>query len=179
MRIASALLFILLVTGVVAAGHNTHRTHIVNTGGDVEYELVRSDDEHWAAFKRNGVRYVTTDPAVLAEIETAMEAHHELSREHSRLGRRHSQLGREHSRLGREHSRLGRAHARGGDVRELEKEQRKLEEKQRELESRQEELESEQRELEARQRVVERETNRDLERIFEKAVRDGKARRRD
>jgi DNA repair exonuclease SbcCD ATPase subunit len=192
MRFLSTLVIALLAITPLAFGHSTHRTHIVDTDGNTEIRIVReSDGESWASLKRDGVRYVTTDPAVLAEIEKATEKRRELSREHSSLGRRHSELGREHSQLGREHSRLGREHSRlsraasrdGGTreverrQRELEEEQRKLEEKQRQLEVRQNELEQQQHEIEARQRIAERESYRALEQIFDRAVREGKAKR--
>jgi DNA repair exonuclease SbcCD ATPase subunit len=190
MRILSA--FLLVATAALAFGHSTHRTHEVSSDG-TEIRIVKdSDGEHWASFERNGVKYVTTDRTVLAEIEKAMEPHRRLSREHSELGRRHSELGREHSQLGREHSRLGREHSRLGrevsrsghtselerQQRELEAEQRKLEEKQRKLEDRQRDLEDEQRQLESKQRAMEKDTHRAIEQIFDRAVREGKARRK-
>lgn len=188
MRIRSILLCLLLAAVPLAFARSTHRTHIVNTDTDTEVRLVReSDGDSWASFERGGVRYVTHNTAVVAEVEKALEAHRELSEEHSRLGRRHSDLGREHAALGREHARLGREHARlarrasTSDVereqRALEAEQRKLEDKQRALEDRQRDLEQQQRDLEAKQRAADRDTNRKVEQIFERAVKEGKAKR--
>jgi len=184
----TAILALLLLAPLALAG--THRTHIVDTDDGFEFRYVRDDDgDHWASMTIDGRRYRTTDPNVLAELEKTMEPHRELSREHSKLGRRHSELGREHSALGREHSRLGREHSRlsrdrdltereaDSRRRELEAEQRKLEDKQRKLEDRQRELESEQRAVEAKQRETEQTMHRDVERIFERAVREGKAKR--
>lgn len=193
MRFLSTLLFALLAVTPLAA-RSTQTTHIVNDDGrTTEIRIVKErNGDHWASFARNGVRYYTSDRGVLAEVEKAMEAHRELSHEHSLLGRRHSDLGREHSELGREHSRLGREHSRlgreasrrGGDDRELERQQRAVEDKQRDLEAkqrrledRQRELEQKQRDLEARQRAAERESFPALEQIFERAVREGKAKR--
>jgi len=176
MRFLSTLLFAFLATTAVA--HSTHRTEIVNTSERISIHIVREDDgEEWASFERNGVRYVTTDSDVLAEIEKAMEKHREFSRAHSRLGRQHSELGREHSRLGREHSRIGRAASRNGMTAELEQQQRELEEEQRKLEKKQRALEDQQRELEEKQRVAENDANRAIEKIFERAIRAGKAKR--
>ena len=175
MRILTTLLCSLIAATALA--HSVHRSHIVNTTDRSEIRIVRDDDDYWATFKRDGVTYITRDASVLAEIDRAMDKHREISREHSRLGRRHSELGREHSKLGREHSRIGREMSRYGSSRELEREQEKLEEKQRALELRQQDLEREQRKLEEKQRGVEREMDRELEAIFERAVRDGKAKR--
>jgi chromosome segregation ATPase len=185
-----SLFIALLLLAPLAFAGSSHRTHIVDTDDGFEFRYVRNDSgERWASLEVDGVRYRTEDPGVLAQIEKAMEAHREVAREHSRLGRRHSELGREHSQLGREHSRLGREHSRVSrdrDLgereveqrqRELEAEQRKLEEKQRELESRQRELESEQRDLERRQRDTERAMHGELEKIFERAAREGKAKK--
>ena len=188
MRFLSVCLFAALVFPQFAFchGHSSHRTHIVETDSGLDIEIVRTDNEHWASYKRDGVRYVTRDAAVLAQIEKAMEKHHAISREYSELGRRHSELGREHSQLGREHSRLGREQSRlagAGSVdterrrRELEDEQRKLEDQQRTLEDRQRELESKQHELESRQRIAESDAYREIGKIFERAVREGKAKR--
>lgn len=184
-----------LFAAAVAFGHGRsgHRTHMVSTDDGFEFQFIREDDgDAWASLKRDGVRYVTHDHGVLEDIEDAMRPYRELSQEHSALGRKHSELGREHSALGREHSRLGREHSKvSRDVsagriseseadqrrRELESEQRKLEDKQRALEARQRDLEGEQRGIEARQRAAERDVNRKIEEIFERAVRDGKAKR--
>lgn len=189
MRFLSTLLFVLL-TPLAFAG--THRTHIVNTDDHTKFEFVKdSNGETWAAFTSDGIRYITTDADVLTALDKAMEKHRALSREHSHLGRKHSELGREHSALGREHSRLGREHSRLGreasrygdsadlesQQRELEAEQRKLEAKQQKLEDRQRVLEDEQRELEAKSRIAEADANRAIRQIFDRAIREGKARR--
>jgi chromosome segregation ATPase len=181
----SILLAFLLLLSLSAAAGSSHRTHIVDD--DIELRIVRSDDEHWASYRNEGVRYRTSNASVLAELERALEPHRELGREHSRLGRKHSELGREHSRLGREHSRLGREHSRLSRERDLsdreverrrrdlEEEQRKLEAEQRKLEDRQRDLESEQREVERKRSALERDAYREIERIFERAAREGKA----
>ncbi len=184
-----------LFAAAVAFGHDhsRHSTHIVNTDDGFEFQFVREDDgDAWASLKRDGVRYVTHDRGVLEDIEDAMRPYRELSQEHSAIGRKHSELGREHSALGREHSRLGREHSRlsrevsAGRIseseadqrrRELESEQRKLEDQQRALEARQRDIEDEQRAVETKQRAAERDVNREIEKIFERAVRDGKAKR--
>ncbi len=191
MRILSAVLVLAVALLILpaAAGHSVSRTRIVDTDDDMEFLIVKEDDgDYFAEYERDGVRYRTTDRTVLAQLEKALEAHRQISQEHSRLGRQHSELGREHSALGREHSRLGREHsllARQGDSaeaerrrRELEAEQRGLEAKQRKLEDRQRALESEQRALESRQRIAEKSKQRAIEEIFERAAREGKAKKK-
>jgi chromosome segregation ATPase len=194
MRSLPLFVFALFVATVALGdGHSRHSTHIINTDDDgFEFQFIRDDGDAWASLKRDGVRYVTHDRGVLEDIEDAMRPYRELSQEHSAIGRKHSELGREHSALGREHSRVGREHSRiSRDVsagriseseadqrrRELELEQRGLEDKQRALEARQRDLEDEQRAVEAKQRAAEREVNREIEKVFERAVRDGKAKR--
>jgi chromosome segregation ATPase len=162
------------------------RSHIVNTTDRTRMEIVQeSNGDSYATFERDGVRYITRDPRVLEDLAEAYAEQREISRDHAELGRRHAALGREHAALGREHARIGREHARlhhrTGDYEErqraLEELQRKLDRKQQELERRQQELEREQRELERRQNAVDRKADKDVEKIFERAIRDGKAQR--
>ena len=182
----SLTLILLLATPLAFAGSSRHSTHIVNSDGlEFEIQVIRDGDDAWATFKRDGVRYITRDESVIDAIDKAMEPQRELGQAHSELGRQHSELGREHSELGREQSRLGREHSRASRdgvageerQRELEAEQRKLEDKQRKLEDKQRALEDKQRALEDKQRAIERDVNEKIQKIFEKAVRDGKARR--
>lgn len=172
----------------VAFGGSTHRTHIVSTDDDTEIRIVReSDGDNFATFRRDGIRYRTTDADVLAEIDKVMAKQRGVSREHAELGRRHAQLGREHAQLGREHARAAREHERlarrAGEKdlerlqRELEKEQREIEANQRKLEERQRALEAQQRDVESKQRLSERDARRAIEQLFERAVREGKAKK--
>jgi predicted RNase H-like nuclease (RuvC/YqgF family) len=180
-RLAAVVLMMLAVT---LAGAASDRTSL---------SIIKEDHDYWAQLERNGVRYFTRDRAVLAEIEAVLEKSRDGSRDHAELGRQHAELGREHAALGREHARLGREHARlsrdaardDGDSaeierrrRDLEAEQRGLEAKQRELEQRQRDLEAEQRKLEAVDRAGEGDRNRRIEQIFERAVREGKAKKK-
>lgn len=186
MRVIAAVVFVLAATLAVAGVHRSHR---ISSSDHTSISIIREDDDYWAKFERNGVEYFTRDAAVLAEIERVLEKngdreqHNELSRRHRELGREHAALGREHSRLGREHARLSREANREGantaDLerrrRALEEEQRGLESQQRALEDRQRGLEAEQRKLEAQRRATEGDSNREIEAIFEKAAREGKA----
>ncbi len=191
MRMRLAALGLLVVAATLAIA-GTSRSHWVSSGDRTSISIVREDDDYWATFERNGVRYFTRDASVLAQIEQALEEKRGTSKEHSELSRRHSELGREHSAIGREHSRLGREHSRlahdasrdgskAADLerrqRALEEEQRALEAKQRDLEKRQRGLEEQQRKLEQRQRATEGEANREIEKIFERAAREGKAKK--
>ena len=178
MPILIALLSLLTVLPLAAGTHSHHHTIWTTGDSEIEIRVVREDDgDNYATFTRNGVRYITTDAGVLAEIEKAMEAHRRFSQEHSRIGRKHSEIGREHSRIGREHSKLGREMSRTGVTPEIERRQRELEAEQRKLEDRQRALEGEQRELEAQQRASEKDVEKSLKSIFERAVREGKAKR--
>ena len=160
------LLLLLALSPLALA--STHRTHIVDTDDDgSRFELVReSDGDSWASFERDGVRYMTRDASVLAKLDNAMKAHTDLGRAHAELGRKHAELGREHAALGRQYSR-----ARTDEERES------LEAQQEKLEQRQQKLEDEQHELERKQEAAGRESRRAIERIFNDAVRDGKAHR--
>ena len=188
MRMRLAVIGLIVAAAATLAVAGVHRSHWVSSNDRTSITIIREDDDYFAKFERNGVRYVTRDAGVLAEIEKALEEkrgtsaeHRELSRRHRELGREHSALGREHSRLGREHSRLDREASSAADLerrrRALEEEQRALEAKQRGLEDRQRALEAEQRKLEERQRGMEKEANREIEQIFERAAREGKAKK--
>ena len=184
MRALTATLLFVAALTLTAGTRSVHRSETISDGESRLLNIVKTDDDYFATWEHNGKRYVTRDASVLAEIEAALAPHRELSKEHSAFGRRHSELGREHSKIGREHSRLAREHsraAREGNVearqRELEAMQRELERKQHELERRQRDLERQQRDLEAQQRTYEREADRKIDAIFERAARNGKAKR--
>jgi len=185
MRTLIAFLTLALVTPVVA-GTRTSRTENINGRETRLLNIIEDDGTHYATWENNGVRYRTEDPGVLAKIEAALAAQRDYSRKHSEVGRKHSELGREHSALGREHSKLGREHSRlarssAADVearqRDLERQQRDLELKQRELERRQQDLERQQHELERTRQHHEHDTDAKLDEIFQRAVKEGKARR--
>lgn len=182
-------------TAVTALAGTTavHRSERIVTGGgstQTLLQIVRNDDDSFVRWERNGVRYITRDRGVIAAVEKAFERHTRVSREHAALGRKHAALGREHAALGREHARLGREHARAARRdhwtseieaearrRDFEAQQRTLERKQEELERKQDALEREQQALERQQRATEGETDRLVDEIFERAVREGKASR--
>ena len=159
MRTLIALL-VLLATLTLAAGTRS-------------LSITKTDDDYWARLEHDGKRYITRDKAVLAEIENALDPSQQFSKAHAAIGRRHAEIGREHARLGREFSR-----AKSEDrQRELERMQQDLERKQQDLERKQQGLEREQQELERKRQALERESNAKIDRIFERAVREGKAER--
>jgi hypothetical protein len=123
---------------------------LVLAGDRTSMTIVKDDDDYWAKFERNGVEYVTRDRAVLAEIERAMEKNRGGSSNHTEIERQR---------------------------RELERERRALEAKMRDLERRQRDLEAEQRKVEAAGRAHAGDANRAIEQIFERAVREGKAKK--
>lgn len=187
MRLAALLLVVVASTLAFAS---VHRSHWVSSNDYTSITIIREDDDYWATFEKNGVKYFTRDASVLAELETTLQKHRKVSDAHAELGRRHAELGRDHAALGREHARRGRDHARlsrealrdgsnSADIerrrRALEEEQRRVEAQQRTLEDRQRDLEAEQRKLETKQRAIEGEKNREIEEIFARAAREGKA----
>jgi uncharacterized membrane protein YccC len=180
MRLLTALFLLLAALATTAGTRSMHRSEHIDGKNSRSLSIIKTDDDYWATWERNGVRYITRDAAVLAQIEEALDPKQERSKSHTELSRRHAALGREHAALGREHARLGRefSHARSEERhRELERMQRDLARKQQELERRQQGLEREQQELERKQQGLEREANAKIDRIFERAIQEGKARR--
>ena len=150
------------------------------SAGTRSLSITKSDDDYWAKLEHDGKRYFTRDKGVLAEIEAALDPKQQFSKAHAAIGRRHAEIGREHAALGREHARLGREFSRAKSEdrqRELERMQQELERKQQALERKQQELEREQQEVERKRQALEREANAKIDRIFERAVREGKAER--
>ena len=61
---------ILLVAALLASlacARNVHRTHIVD--GTVEINVTRKDDRYTATFERGDLRYESTDPKIVDEVE--------------------------------------------------------------------------------------------------------------
>jgi len=114
--------------------------------------ITTDDHGSWAKFERNGVEYFTRDRAVVAEIQAALDRNRQSAKGHGE-----AELDRR--------------------FRALEAERRALEAKMRELEQRQRDLEAERRTLESSSRSNEGTANRAVEQIFERAVREGKAKK--
>ena len=173
---------LLLVTLTATAGtRSVHRSeHTDSNGESRSISIIKTDDDYWATWEHDGKRYVTRDGGVLAQIEEALDPKQQFSKAHAEIGRRHAEIGREHAAIGREHAALGREFSRSTSEarqRELERKQQDLERKQQALERRQQGLEREQQEVERKQQALERETNAKMDRIFERAVKEGKAKR--
>ena len=180
MRALITLLVLLAALATTAGSRSVHRSEHVSNGESRSISIIKTDDDYWATLERDGERYITRDRAVLAQIEDALDPKQKFSKAHAEIGRRHADIGREHAAIGREHARLGQEFARARSEerhRELERMQQDLERKQQELERRQQGLEREQQELERKKQAVERETNAKIDRIFERAVKEGKAKR--
>lgn len=162
MRTLVLILCLLLIALPVAAGTTS-------------LQITRKSNDSFAKWERNGVRYITHDESVLAAIDRLVEQ----KRAHAELGRKHADLGRDYADHGREHARLARERSRASDgrKREIEADLRASERKQRELESRRSRLELERKQLE-KTRDSFRETFDDrMDQLFERAVREGKAKR--
>lgn len=186
MRTLTAILLI-AAAGAVFGGTSIRRETLTTNGRSSEtilHIVTEEGERDYAMWKRDGVEYVTYDASVITELREALQDQTAISRKHAELGRRHAALGRDHASLGRDHASLGRDHARLGRSgnyeaqREFERKQRELERKQQELERQQRALEREQQELERQQRKAERDADEAIERVFERAVREGKAKRR-
>ncbi len=181
MRALSAVLLLVLSLSLSAGTRSQHRSETIDDNGRTRLlNVIRTDDDYFAEWERDGVRYITRDASVLDEIEDALAARNEISKAHAALGRRHAELGREHAALGRELARIARERTRMRTQereRELERAQVVAEGQQRVLEQRQRELEREQQELDQRRERVQRDADDAIDRIFERAIRDGKARR--
>lgn len=154
----------------------------INGNGDFrDPSLEHRFGDRYAAFELDGVRYVITDEATLDKIADVIEPQVELGQKQAELGKKQAELGQEQAALGAQQARLGARQAGTRDSdrqRELAEQQRELAAEQRKLGEKQRELGDEQRELGAQQREAGRRAERELEKIFEKAVRDGIARRR-
>ncbi|HVG25925.1 MAG TPA: hypothetical protein VND45_17340 [Thermoanaerobaculia bacterium] len=180
MRALTPLLLLVAALSAFAGSRSVHRSEHTSNGKSRTISIIKVDDDYYATMERDGIRYITRDPRVLAEIEESLDPQREISNAHAELGRRHAELGREHAALGREHAALGREHSRARSderQRELERMQQELERKQQALERKQQRLEDEQHELERRQQAREHESEEKIDRIFERAVREGKAKR--
>ena len=135
---------------------------------------------HFAYFERNGVAWVITDDDTLEELERVMRPQVELGEEQARLGREQAELGRQQAAIGAKQAAIGaqQAEARGERARELQRRQSELADQQRELADQQRPLAAEQRKLAEKQREAGRIARGKMERIFERAISSGVAKRR-
>lgn len=65
------VLAMFLITAVLLGGHHTQ---ITDSKYDVAFHIVHErDGDEWSSLKRAGVRYRTTDEAVVAQLEKVLE----------------------------------------------------------------------------------------------------------
>ena len=128
--------------------------------GPTSLQFTRSDDESFAKWERNGVRYITYDAGVLAAIDKLLERKYDASIHHANLGNKYAELGRAHGALAREQPSVSR------------------DRKRKALEQRRRELDQLRQQLERRQTESAKAVDDALDALFERAVREGKARRR-
>jgi hypothetical protein len=192
-RLAAVVLFALTALPLFAAGKSTrivirdgdstYMTGDFDSSSDARYDNA-AGGRHYAWFERDGESWLITDPAVLAQLRDATRAQRGIGSDQGALGSRQAELGRRQAELGRKQAELGReeaASAVAGDrdrQREFSAKQRDLSEQQRALSEKQRELSGKQRELSAKQREVSRQVQRNIEKIFEDAMRSGVAKRR-
>jgi hypothetical protein len=188
MRMLTSLAALLVAASLFAGTSATTRTS--NHDGKVtELRIVReTDGRTYATWQRDGITFRTTDLTVIRALDESLAAQRALSANHSEFGRRHAALGREHAELGREHAELGRRHAdlgraqARGDAAEIEARQRDLEAAQAKIERKQQELEQKLRDLDSQQSALQTKhdenfTDEKIDEIFQRAVREGRAKR--
>ena len=185
MRKTAFLLVALLALPLFAADYGTvvihdGKHHFMN--GDSGHDLDTSAlGTHFAAFERDGVQYVIRDAATLARLRKVLQPQVALGAQQAKLGSQQAAIGARQAALGSKQAALGtkQATARSSErQRELAEGQRELAEQQRELADEQRPLAEQQRILGEKQRQAGRESKRQLEKIFEEAIRSGVAKRR-
>ena len=169
------LIMIIAAAGAMVGKTSTRRETITTNGTKSQTILHISkddgDDPDYATWERNGVRFITFDAGVIAQLDEIVARKSNVESEHAGLRRQLEAVRREHEALGREQERI----ARQGNV---EAAQRELLRKQRVLDQRQRDLEEQQRRLDQKQRDGERKTDDAIDALFERAVASGKAKRR-
>jgi len=152
-------------------------SYIDGDGRDVHASTL---GRHYATFERDGVGYIIRDEATLARLRKAMQPQLKLGREQARLGEQQAELGARQAALGTRQAALGtqQAISRADQSRRFEAQQQELARQQEKLADEQRPLADAQRVLADKQRVAAREGRRQIEKIFDEAIRNGIAKRR-
>jgi hypothetical protein len=181
-----ALLF--LVAFAMSSFAATYGT-IVIRDGDHHYTLGNSDDfaeianlgRQDAFFERDGVGYVIRDVDTLARIRKIVKPQADLGRQQAKVGSEQAALGAKQAALGVKQAALGMKQAATNSsvqARELTEQQRDLSRQQQKLSDQQEPLGEQQRVLAEKQSEAAKASRRQLEKLFEDAIRTGLAKRR-
>jgi hypothetical protein len=161
---------------------------IVIRDGDHHYADGDSDDfaetanlGHYAFFERDGVGYVIRDVDTLARIRQIVKPQADLGRQQAKVGSEQAALGAKQAALGVKQAALGmKQAATSNDVRarELVEQQRDLSRQQQKLSEQQMPLAEQQRVLGEKQSDAAKASRRQLEKLFDDAIRNGLAKRR-
>lgn len=76
-----------------------------------EARRLRTGNEPLLYFRRDGRAYVVRDPAVLASVRKAMEAHADIGERQAALGARQAEIGRKQGEIGARQGEIGAARA--------------------------------------------------------------------
>jgi hypothetical protein len=182
--------FLLLVTAVAIPSFAAARYgNIVIRDGDRYYADGASDDfaeetalgKQYASFQRDGVAYVIRDAATLTRIRQIVKPQEEIGRQQAKLGAEQAALGAKQAALGVKQAALGvqqAATTSTARMNELAQQQNALSRQQQKLSDQQQPLGEQQRALGEKQREAAKKSKRELEVLFEDAIRTGVARRR-
>jgi multidrug efflux pump subunit AcrA (membrane-fusion protein) len=182
MRKPAFLLLAALALPCLAATYGS----IVIRDGDHHYAHGDSSDisrnathgRHYAFFERDGVGYVIRDAATLDRLRKIVEPQTDLGRQQAKLGAEQAALGAKQAELGAKQAALGMKQAAAADsarARELAGQQHELSQKQHRLSEQQQPLAEQQRILGEKQREAAKTARREMEKVFEEAVRSGVA----
>lgn len=185
MRKLALLLLIAFALSSFAATYGT----IVIRDGDHHYADGDSDDfaevanlgRQYAFFERDGVGYVIRDVDTLARIRKIVKPQTDLGRQQAKLGSEQAALGAKQAALGVKQAALGMKQAAttsSVQARELSAQQSDLSRQQQKLSEQQVPLGEQQRVLGEKQSDAAKASRRQLEKLFEDAIRNGLAKRR-
>ena len=135
----------------------------------------------YAYFERDGLGYVIRDVDTLARIHEIVQPQVDLGEQQAKLGAEQAALGARQAALGAKQAALGMkqaASASSDHARELAEQQRELGRQQQKLAEQQRPLGAQQRVLGEKQREAAKTARKQLEKLFEDAVRSGLAKRR-
>ena len=185
MRKLALVLLALVAFPSLAASYGT----IVIRDGDRQYSQGDSHDiaasaslgRRYAFFERDGVGYVIRDADTLARTRRIIKPQEDLGEQQAKLGAEQAALGAKQAALGAKQAALGMQQAAAGSgarARELAAQQNELARAQEKLAAQQQPLAAQQRVLGEKQRDAAKIARRELEALFENAVRNGVATRR-
>jgi hypothetical protein len=181
------LAFLLLVAVALPSFAATYGTVVIRDG-DHQYsqgdsrEIGRTANlgQRYAFFERDGVAYVIRDADTLVRIRAVIKPQEDLGERQAKLGAEQAALGAQQAALGAKQAALGlqeAASASSARSKELGARQRELARQQEKLAAQQEPLAEQQRVLGEKQHEASKVARRQLEKLFEDAIRSGIAKR--